>query len=145
MNKKEFISRYGEEAYKEHRRKMRVNKRRKKMGLPSLKKSEPVNNITVKVCSEIDADMNIVDRLEEQERIAAKLQRRLISWWKSQTDKPNRFILVCDYSNANLSKNTICYKIELTQLNLDEETIAKFTEGVKTKVREFLDEYERDL
>ena len=136
MDKAHYIARYGEEAYKEHRRKMRVNKRRKKMGLPSLKKSEPVNNITVKVCSEIDADMNIVDRLEEQERIAAKLQRRLISWWKSQT--PNRFILVCDYTNANLSKNTICYKIELTQLDLKEETIALFKEGVTKEVEEYL-------
>lgn len=136
MDKKTYIARYGEVAYNEHRRKMRVNKRRKKMGLPSLKKSEPVNNITVKVCSEIDADMNIVDRLEEQERIAAKLQRRLIGWWKSQT--PNRFILVCDYSNANLSKNTICYKVELTQLNLDESTISTFKEGVKKQVEEYL-------
>ena len=136
MDKAHYIARYGEEAYKEHRRKMRVNKRRKKMGLPSLKKSEPVNNITVKVCSEIDADMNIVDRLEEQERIAAKLQRRLIGWWKSQT--PNRFILVCDYSNANLSKNTICYKVELTQLNLNQEEIDRFTEGVTKEVEEYL-------
>lgn len=136
MDKKTYIARYGEVAYNEHRRKMRVNKRRKKMGLPSLKKSEPVNNITVKVCSEIDADMNIVDRLEEQERIAAKLQRRLIGWWKSQTT--NRFILVCDYSNANLSKNTICYKIELTQLDLKEETIALFKEGVTKEVEEYL-------
>ena len=136
MDKKTYIARYGEVAYNEHRRKMRVNKRRKKMGLPSLKKSEPVNNITVKVCSEIDADMNIVDRLEEQERIAAKLQRRLIGWWKSQT--PNRFILVCDYSNANLSKNTICYKVELTQLNLNQEEIDRFTEGVTKEVEEYL-------
>ena len=136
MDKAHYIARYGEAAYEEHMRKMRVNKRRKKMGLPSLKKSEPVNNITVKVCSEIDADMNIVDRLEEQERIAAKLQRRLIGWWKSQT--PNRFILVCDYSNANLSKNTICYKVELTQLNLNQEEIDRFTEGVTKEVEEYL-------
>ena len=141
MNKKEFISRYGEEGYKKYLMKCSASKKRKKSGLEPIKK--PINDITVKVCSEIDVDMNIMDRLEEQERIAAKLQRRLIGWWKSQT--PNRFILVCDYSNANLSSNTICYKVDLTQLNLSQEEIDRFTEGVETKVREFLDDYERDL
>lgn len=141
MNKKEFISRYGEEGYKKYLMKCSASKKRKKSGLEPIKK--PINDITVKVCSEIDVDMNIMDRLEEQERIAAKLQRRLIGWWKSQT--PNRFILVCDYSNANLSSNTICYKVDLTQLNLSQEEIDRFTEGVKTKVREFLDNYEKDI
>ena len=141
MNKKEFISRYGEDGYKKYLMKCSASKKRKRSGLEPIKK--PVNDITVKVCSEIDVDMNIMDRLEEQERIAAKLQRRLIGWWKSQT--PNRFILVCDYSNANLSSNTICYKVDLTQLNLSQEEIDRFTEGVETKVREFLDDYERDL
>ena len=139
MNKGLYIARYGEEAYKLYLQ----NRKRKRGGLPPIKKNKPINDITVKVCSEIDVDMNIMDRLEEQERIAAKLQRRLIGWWKSQTDK--RFIIVCDYSNANLSSNTICYKVDLTQLNLSQEEIDRFTEGVKTKVREFLDDYERDL
>lgn len=141
MNKKEFISRYGEEGYKKYLMKCSASKKRKKSGLEPIKK--PINDITVKVCSEIDVDMNIMDRLEEQERIVAKLQRHLISWWKSLT--PNRFILVCDYSNANLSNNTICYRVDLTQLNLSQEEIDRFTEGVKTKVKEFLDNYERDL
>ena len=134
MNKKEFISRYGEEAYKNYLMKCSASKKRKKSGLEPIKK--PINDITVKVCSEIDVDMNIMDRLEEQERIVKKMQRHLISWWKSQT--PNRFILVCDYSNANLSTNTICYKIELTQLNLDEATISQFKEGVTKQVKDFL-------
>ena len=93
----------------------------------------------------VTADMEIdrEDRLEEQERIVAKLQRHLISWWKSQTDK--RFILVCDYGNLVKHKNTFSYKINLTQLNLNQEEIDRFTRGVKTKVKVFLDDYERDL
>lgn len=141
MNKKEFISRYGEEGYKKYLMKCSASKKRKKSGLEPIKK--PINDITVKVCSEIDVDMNVMDRLEEQERIAAKLQRRLIGWWSHETNK--RFIIVCDYSNANLSNNTICYKVDLTQLNLSQEEIDRFTEGVKTKVREFLDSYGKDI
>ena len=107
------------------------------------KKVKPIDNITVKVPVSADTSIFILDRLGEQNRIISKLQRRLNGWWSKETDK--RFILVTDYGNLNKGKNTFSYKIELTQLNLDEETIAKFTEGVKTKVREFLDEYERDL
>ncbi|MBO7734375.1 MAG: hypothetical protein J6S67_17555 [Methanobrevibacter sp.] len=139
MNKEQYIARYGEEAYKLYLQ----NRKRKRDGLPPIKKNKPVNNITVKVCAEANMDMSLEDRLEEQNKIAAKLQRRLSGWWAHETDK--RFILVTDYSNIKLSTRTICYKIDLTQLNLDEETIAKFTEGVKTKVKEFLDSYGKDI
>lgn len=107
------------------------------------KKVKPINNITVKVSVTADTETDIMERLEEQERIVGKLQRHLISWWKSQTDK--RFILVCDYGNLDKYKNTFSYKVDLTQLNLSQEDIDRFTEGVKTKVREFLDSYGKDI
>lgn len=107
------------------------------------KKVKPINNITVKVSVTADTGTDIMERLEEQEKIVQKMQRHLISWWKSQTDK--RFILVCDYGNLDKYKNTFSYKIDLTQLNLSQEEIDRFTEGVKTKVKVFLDNYERDL
>ena len=136
MDKETYITRYGEGAYKEHRRKMRVNKQRKKLGLPSLKKSEPVNNVTVKVKAKGSTDMIIVDRLEEQQKIASRLQKYLTGWWKKQTDES--FILIVDYGNLDKSKNIFSYKIELTQLDLKEETIALFKEGVTKEVEEYL-------
>lgn len=101
-----------------------------------IKKVKPINNITVKVSVTADTQTDIMDRLEEQERIVKKMQRHLISWWKSQTDK--RFILVCDYGNLDKYKNTFSYKVDLTQLNLDENTITAFKEGVTKQVEDFL-------
>lgn len=100
------------------------------------KKVKPINNITVKVSVTADTETDIMERLEEQERIVGKLQRHLISWWKSQTDK--RFILVCDYGNMNMVTHIISWKIDLSQLNLDENTITAFKEGVTKQVEDFL-------
>lgn len=108
-----------------------------------IKKVKPINNITVKISVTADMGTDRGDRLEEQDKIVQKMQRHLISWWKSQTDKS--FILVCDYGNLVRNKNTFSYKINLTQLNLKQEEIDRFTQGVKTKVKIFLDDYERDL
>ena len=100
------------------------------------KKVKPINNITVKVSVTADTETDIMERLEEQEKIVQKMQRHLIGWWKTHTDK--RFILVCDYGNMNMSNNTFKYKIDLTQLNLDEATISQFKEGVTKEVKDFL-------
>ena len=137
MDKAHYITRYGEVAYEEHRRKMRVNKQRKKLGLPSLKKAEPVNDITIKVSVYANLEEALADRLEEQDNIAAKLQKRLKDWWKQQTTKS--FILVVDYGNLDKLKNTLSYKIELTQLNLQEDEISQFKVGAATITREILD------
>lgn len=101
-----------------------------------IKKVKPINDITVKVSVTADTQTDIMDRLEEQEKIVQKMQRHLISWWKSQTDK--RFILVCDYGNLDKYKNTFSYKVDLTQLNLDENTITAFKEGVSKEIESFL-------
>ena len=107
------------------------------------KKVKPINNIMAKVPVSADTKVDIMDRLGEQDKIVGKLQKHLISWWKTQTDK--RFIIVVDYGNLGKYKNIFNYKIELTQLNLNQEEIDRFTQGVKTKVKIFLDDYERDL
>lgn len=133
MDKKTYIEHYSEDSYKEYLKKCREGKKRKKKGFPSYK---PVNNVTVKVSTIADMDMLIPDRLEEQQKIASKLQKHLTSWWKKQTDKS--FILIVDYGNLDKYKNTFSYKIELTQLDLKEETIALFKEGVTKEVEEYL-------
>lgn len=135
MRKDEFIARYGLEAYKEYLRKCRDRKRRAKRGLLPI--VEPTNNVTVKVSVYANLEASLADRLEEQDNIAAKLQKRLKDWWKKQTTKS--FILVVDYGNLDKLKNTYSYKIELTQLNLQENEISQFKVGAATITREILD------
>lgn len=137
MRKEEFIRRYGEEAYKEHLKMKSEDTKRRKLGLPHIKKTKPINNITVKVTVEADLETNLIDRLEQQEAIASKLQKRLKDWWKKQTDK--KFIIVVEYGNLDKLKSTLSYKIELTQLNLHEEEISMFKVGVGTITREIID------
>ena len=133
MDKKTYIQHYGEQSYDEFLKKCRAGKKRKKNGFPSYK---PVNNVTVKVKAKGSTDMIVADRLEEQQKIASRLQKYLTGWWKKQTDKS--FILIVDYGNLDKYKNTFSYKIELTQLDLKEETIALFKEGVTKEVEEYL-------
>jgi hypothetical protein len=107
------------------------------------KKVKPINDITIKVSTKADLDIDLQERLEEQERITAKLQRRLNGWWSSQTEK--RFILIADYGNLDKGKNTLSYKIELTQLNLYKEEIDKFKEGAEQVTKDFLNNLARYL
>lgn len=107
------------------------------------KKVKPINDVTIKVSTKADLDIDLQERLDEQEKIAAKLQRRLTGWWSSQTDK--RFILICDYGNLDKGKNTLSYKIELTQLNLSKEEIDKFKEGAEQVTIDFLNNLARYL
>ena len=106
------------------------------MGLPRLKKTKPINNITVKVKANADLSIPIPDRIAEQEKVAWKLQRRLASYWKSKTTKP--FILVVDSGNVVSGTTSFSYRINLTQLDLKEEEIKAFQDGVVKEANDFL-------
>ena len=99
------------------------------------KKVREINDITVKVSTNANLDMDLQDRLYLQEKVAAKLQKRLKSWWSKQTNK--RFILVVDYGNLDKGKNTLSYKIQLTQLNLQPEEIEAFKKGAVEVAKDF--------
>ena len=133
MDKKTYIQHYGEQSYDEFLKKCRAGKKRKKNGFPSYK---PVNNVTVKVKTKGNMDILLIDRLEEQQKIASRLQKYLTCWWKKQTDR--KFILIVDYGNIDKSNNILSYKIELTQLDLKEEEIRVFQEGVVKETEEYL-------
>ena len=133
MDKAHYIARYGEEGYKEYLKKCGKTKKRQREGYPSFK---PVNDVTVKVSVQADLDMDQYERLEQQEKIGGKLQRRLIGWWKSKTTKP--FILVVDCGNLDKGTSHFSYKINLTQLDLKEEEIKAFQDGVVKEANDFL-------
>lgn len=95
-----------------------------------------INNITVKVSAKADMDVELHDRLEEQERFAKGLQKHLNKWWKTQTDK--KFILIVDYGNLAKCTTNFSYKVELTQLKMDDETIERFKTGVEKIIKEWV-------
>ena len=69
------------------------------------------------------------DRMEEYKKITATLQKKLRSWWSGETT--SRFILVCTQNNKKKLDDKYSVKVELTQLNLDKDTIDRFKEGAK--------------
>ena len=103
------------------------------------KKVKQINNITFKVKVKAELTMALRDRLDYQDKIISKLQKELISWWSKQTDK--RFILIVDYGNLVKGTDNFSYKIDLTQLNLDKETIDRFKKGAEEKVFSYLKEF----
>lgn len=139
MTKSEIIEKYGLQYYKDFRAREKENKRKRALGL--IKKQKPINNITVKVTAKA-SDGITRDRLEEEEKIVARLQRRLEGWWSKQTSKPSRpFILIVEYGNLNKGTKTLNYKVELNQLNLQPDEIEKFKAGAAEVVRDFLSNY----
>ena len=133
MTKSEIIEKYGLQYYKDFRAREKENKRQRALGL--IKKQKPINNITVKVSAKA-SDGITRDRLEEEEKIVARLQRRLEGWWSKQSSKS--FILIVKYGNLNKGTKTLNYKVELNQLNLQPDEIEKFKSGAAEVVRDFL-------
>ena len=133
MTKSEIIEKYGLQYYKDFRAREKEKKRQRALGL--IKKQKPINNITVKVTAKA-SDGITRDRLEEEEKIVARLQRRLEGWWAKQTSKP--FILLVEYGNLNKGKKTLNYKVELNQLNLQPDEIEKFKSGASEIVNSFI-------
>lgn len=133
MTKSEIIEKYGLQYYKDFRAREKEKKRQRALGL--IKKQKPINDITVKVTAKA-SDGITRDRLEEEEKIVARLQRRLEGWWAKQTSKP--FILLVEYGNLNKGKKTLNYKVELNQLNLQPDEIEKFKSGASEIVNSFI-------
>ena len=133
MTKSEIIEKYGLQYYKDFRAREKEKKRQRALGL--IKKQKPINDITVKVTAKA-SDGITRDRLEEEEKIVARLQRRLEGWWAKQTSKP--FILIVEYGNLNKGTKTLNYKVELNQLNLQPDEIEKFKAGAAEVIVDYL-------
>ena len=105
-----------------------------KRGGQRKKDSEPIHTISFKVWFDFKGDNDrdtMFERLEMQRKIEADLQRKLYIWWIRETKK--KFIIVVEYGSK--VKDKISVKVELTQLNLQEEEIDKFIEGANKIVK----------
>ena len=99
-----------------------------------IKKKKIINDMSFKVslkerglATRVDNSGEYHHALEEIDRIVARSQKILTSWWKKETDKP--FILVCSQGNKAKARDNYSIKVDLSQLNLDEETMKRFKEG----------------
>lgn len=104
-----------------------------------LKKKQMVNDIQLKLMCSINKDTNyieLVERLDEAEKMAGRIQRRLTAWWKTITDR--RFILVVTAGNKVKYEDMMTFIVDLTMLNMDEQTVHNFKVGAPEVVRRFL-------
>ena len=107
------------------------------------KKKQMVNDIQLKLMCSIGKHTNyneLMERLDEAEKMAGRIQRRLTAWWKTITDR--RFILVVTAGNKVKYEDMMTFTVDLTMLNMDEQTIHNFKVGAPEIVRRFLNNEE---
>lgn len=139
MKKVEYIEKYGQEKWDERMRKKRGKYKKKEHNDVSFKVTIPISPMP----SITENYTEYMECLEEFAKLTSRLQKRLRGWWGTITEKD--FILVVTQRNKTKLANKYSVRIDLTQLNIDEETERIFTEGAKEEVKKFLDNYERDL
>lgn len=140
MKKDEFIQRYGEEAWKVQLEKQKRSREKmggytKASGYVPRKMRNLTNDTSFKVYYEMRDEedrFDKMDRLETAHRVIAQLQKKLRLWWKSKTDKD--FILVVDLGSK--VKDRWAVKVNLTQLNMDKNTVDAFTKGAKEIIKQ---------
>ena len=123
------------EYYKNNGQLYKENRLRRSMGLPPIK-SKPINECAFIVEAKA-LDIDIAERLEEQDKIASRLQRKITGWWEKNTDKQS--IIIVTPKNICMKTKTIRYIVELYQLNLQAEDIEKFKDGAEKIVKDQLE------
>lgn len=107
------------------------------------KKIKQIDNISIKVylnkdfASRTDGAKVYMEALEEIDIIAAESQKVLRQWWKTQTNKP--FILVVEKGNKKKSTDKYSLIVDLTQLNMDEQTIETFKIGAEAELIKYFE------
>lgn len=113
------------------------------------KKVKQIDNISMKIhlnkdfASRTDGVKVYMEALEEIDMIAAESQKVLRQWWKTQTSKP--FILVVEKGNKKKSTDKYSLIVDLTQLNMDEQTIETFKRGAEAELIKYFDRKSEEL
>lgn len=138
MKKDEYIARYGIKKYEEYLEYCRNRMRRSYQH--AVRKGKPVDNIEISVTYCADYNLEIAERNEEERMIASKIQKAIRSWWSKQTDK--KHIIVVTAGNVVDGTGEFPFRVELTQLGLQEDEISLFKVGAADIVRQVLEEIE---
>ena len=110
----------------------RENQRRKRMGLPPIYKNpkEPTNNYTVILdipYPKVEVPRGYTENdivSETMDRIAGRIQTLMKKEWGKISSKP--FIIITEPGNKVKGQPLFHMEVELTQLNLDPETMEMF-------------------
>lgn len=109
------------------------------------KKVKQIDNISIKVylnkdfATRTDSAKAYMEALEEIDIIAAESQKVLRQWWKTQTGGKPPFILVVEKGNKKKSTDKYSLIVDLTQLNMDEQTIETFKTGAEAELIKYFE------
>lgn len=100
------------------------------------------DRVILKVEYGVDYSKYYYDRVNDENKMAAYIQKELRNWWKKQNgERP--FILIVEAGNVVNRAAFFPFRIELTQLNQTEEEQENFKTLCAEKTREIIEEYLR--
>lgn len=88
----------------------------------------------------VDTTKYYYDRVNDENKMAAYIQKELRNWWKKNNGgKP--FILIVEAGNVVNRNPFFPFHIELTQLSMTEEEQENFKTLCAAKTKEIIEEY----
>lgn len=98
------------------------------------------DRVVLKVDYYVDYTKTYYERNEDENKMAAYIQKELRNWWKKQNgERP--FILICEAGNVVNRASFFPFRLELTQLSMTEEEQEEFKTLCSAKTREIIEEY----
>lgn len=112
--------------------------RKYRKGLHS-NKGEPIMQIFLDVTYVADLSKDIVERKENEERLAYKAQHALRRWWSGLC--PKKHLIIVTVGNVNKARGETTLTVELYQLNLQEDEISIFKTGAAQVIGEVIEDF----
>lgn len=105
-------------------------------------KKRDKDRVVLKVDYSVDYTKYYYDRVNDENKMAAYIQKELRNWWKKQNgERP--FILIVEAGNVVNRASYFPFIIEKTELNQTEEEQENFKTLCAEKTREIIEEYLR--
>ena len=106
-------------------------------------KKRDKDRVILKVEYSVDYSKYYYDRVNDENKMAAYIQKELRNWWKKQTKENSPFILIVEAGNVVNRAAFFPFIIEKTELNQTEEQQEEFKTLCAEKTREIIEEYLR--
>lgn len=99
------------------------------------------DRVVLKVDYCVDYTKYYYDRVNDENKMAAYIQKELRNWWKKHTKEKSPFILIVEAGNVVNRASYFPFIIEKTELNQTEEEQENFKTLCAEKTREIIEEY----
>lgn len=107
-------------------------------------KKKDRDRVILKVECSVDYSKYYYDRVNDENKMAAYIQKELRNWWRKYTNRDkSSFILIVEAGNVVNKASFFPFRIELTQLSMTEEEQENFKTLCAEKTREIIEEYLR--